>query len=101
MKLLTIVVHKESEQLLLKPVRELQQISGFTYSHAEGHGSHIQSDGFLQARDQLIGHSPRIRIDILADPESCQLVVERLKETEGLKGHAVYWITPVEESGHL
>ncbi len=101
MKILTLVVHTEAQQAVLEKIRELQAISGFTFSHAEGHGTHIENDDFLAARDQVVGHAPRLRVDMLLDEASCAQVMGALKGTPALQGHAVYWVSPVDESGHL
>ncbi|MCU7945999.1 MAG: DUF3240 family protein [Candidatus Thiodiazotropha sp. (ex Cardiolucina cf. quadrata)] len=51
MKILTILIHSEAQQELLDKIRSLKVINGFTFSHAEGHGTHVESDDFLAARE--------------------------------------------------
>ncbi|MCU7839808.1 MAG: DUF3240 family protein [Candidatus Thiodiazotropha sp. (ex Troendleina suluensis)] len=102
MKILTILIHSEAQQELLDKIRSLKVINGFTFSHAEGHGTHVESDDFLAARENVVGHSARLRVDILLDEASCEQIIAVLKESEGmLKDHAVYWVTAVDSSGHI
>ena len=102
MKVLTIVVHSEAKQQLLDVLRDAKEISGFTFSHAEGHGAHLENDKFLAARDQLVGHSARLRVDLLLNESACRHVIESVKNAGGLmKGHSVYWVSKVEESNHF
>ncbi|MCU7945998.1 MAG: DUF3240 family protein [Candidatus Thiodiazotropha sp. (ex Cardiolucina cf. quadrata)] len=50
----------------------------------------------------MVGHSARLRVDILLDEASCEQIIAVLKESEGmLKDHAVYWVTAVDSSGHI
>lgn len=100
MNILTVVVHTEAQPQLLEKIQEFQ-VSGFTFSHAEGYGSQIESDDFLAARDRAVGHAPRLRVDLLLDDGACDQVITALKDTDALKGHSVYWVTSVKESGHL
>ncbi len=67
MKILTLIIHTNAQQALTDQLRTLEQVSGFTFSHAEGHGTEIVSDAFLSARDKVVGHTPRVRVDILLE----------------------------------
>lgn len=102
MKILTVITHSEAKQQFLDEVHKLSEISGFTFSHAEGHGTHLEVDGFLAARDQVVGYSARIRVDLLLEDSDCGHVIKALKDSDGLlEGHSVYWVSSVEESGHF
>jgi nitrogen regulatory protein P-II 1 len=102
MKHLTLIIHTNVQQDMADQLRSLEQISGFTFSHAEGHGVEVESDPFLSARDKVVGYTPRIRVDILLEDGDVDLVLESLrKTTNGVEGQGIYWVTAVEQSGHL
>ncbi len=102
MKHLTLIIRTSVQQDLADQLRSLEQVSGFTFSHAEGHGVQVESDPFLSARDKVVGYTPRIRVDILLQDSDVNSVLDALRNTAyGVKGHGVYWVTAVEESGRL
>ena len=102
MKILTLIVHANTQQELADQLRTLNQVSGFTFSHVEGHGAQVESDPFLSARDKVVGYTPRVRVDILLDDADVSVVLNALRQAENnVTGQGVYWTTPVEEGGHL
>jgi nitrogen regulatory protein P-II 1 len=102
MKHLTLIIHTDAQQDMADQLRSLEQVSGFTFSHAEGHGVEAESDPFLSARDKVVGYTPRIRVDILLEDGDVDLVLESLrKTTRGIEGQGIYWVTAVEQNGHL
>ncbi len=102
MKHLTLIIHTNVQQAMADQLHSLDQVSGFTFSHAEGHGAEVDSDPFLSARDEVVGYTPRIRVDILLEDDDVALVLESLrKKIDGIEGQGIYWVTDVEQSGHL
>jgi len=102
MKHLTLIIHTNEQQDLADQLRTLKPISGFTFSHAEGHGVQVESDPFLSARDKVVGYTPRVRVDILLEDSDIGSVLDTLRNTTyGIKDHGIYWVTPVEQSGRL
>ena len=102
MKMLTLIVHTDVQQKLADLLRTLAQVSGFTFSHVEGHGIEVESDVFLSARDTVVGYIPRIRTDILLEDADVAVVLARLCNKENcMTGQGIYWITPVDKGGHL
>ena len=75
MKLLTLVVHTDVQQDLVALLRNMDQVSGFTIIHAEGHGEEEESDKFLSARDKVVGFAPRIRTELLLETNASPDVV--------------------------
>lgn len=100
MKHLTLIIHKNVQQDLADKLRTLVQVSGFTFSPAEGHGVQVESDPFLSARDKVVGYTPRVRVDILLEDSDLELVLDSLCSNNGVGGHGIYWVTAVEQSGH-
>ena len=49
MKYLTLIIHPNVQQDMADQLRNLWQVSGFTFSHAEGRGVEVESDPFLSA----------------------------------------------------
>ena len=102
MKHLTLILHPHVQQDMADQLRSLEQVSDFTFSHAEEHRVQVESDPFLSARDKVVGYTPRIRVDILLEDSDVDLVLESLRKTTyGVEGQGIYWVTAVEQSGHL
>ena len=102
MKHLVLIVRTKVQQDLANQLRALEEVNGFTFSHVEGHGEHVERDPFLSSRDKLVGYTPRIRVDILLEDSDVEPVLDVLRDTTyGVKDHAIYWITAVEQSGRL
>ncbi|WP_177418291.1 DUF3240 family protein [endosymbiont of Lamellibrachia barhami] len=102
MKHLTLIIHTNVQQDMADQLRSLEQVSGFTFSHAEGHGVQVESDPFLSARDKVVGYTPRVRVDILLQDSDVEPVLDTLRNTTyGVEGNGIYWVTAVEQSGRL
>ena len=102
MKHLTLIIHTNVQQDLADQLRALDQVSGFTFSAAEGHGVQAESDPFLSERDKVVGYTPRVRVDILLEDDDVDLVLESLrKTTHGVEGQGIYWVTAVEQNSRL
>lgn len=102
MKHLTLVVHGNVQPDLADTLRSLDQVQGFTFTHVEGHGTHIEHDPFQSARDRVVGYVPRIRVDILLEDADVESVLTILgKEDTGFAGLGIYWVTGVEQYGRL
>ena len=80
----------------------MEQVPGFTFSHAEGHGIQVEHDPFLSARDKVVGYVPRVRVDILLEDADVDAVLNTLRSTKnGADGRGIYWVTAVEKNGRL
>lgn len=102
MKNLTLIIHTNAQQDLADQLRSMEQITGFTFSHVEGHGVQVESDPFLSARDKVVGYTPRVRVDILLEDNEVNSILNDLRKTmKGMDNHGLFWITAVEQSGRL
>ena len=102
MKILTLIVHTNVQQTLSDLLRTMDQVSGFTFTHVEGHGADIEKDGFVAAHDKAVGYIPRIRTDLLLNDTDVKTVLQAVSGTDiGISGQGFYWVTPVEAGGHL
>jgi len=102
MKHLTLIIHTNVQQDLANKLRTMKQVSGYTFSSAEGHGEQAESDTFLSARDEVVGYTPRIRVDILLEESDISSVLDTLRSTtRDIEGNGIYWVTAVEQSGRL
>ena len=102
MKHLILITHTDYQQDLSDQLRNLEQVSGFTFSQVEGHGVEEESDPFLSARESVVGHTSRIRLDILLQDKDVDTVLNTLSSSiNGIEGHGIYWVTAVEKKGHL
>lgn len=102
MKQLTLIIHSNVQQDMADQLRSLEQVSGFTFNHAEGRGVQVESNPFLSARDKVVGYTPRIRVDILLEDGDVESVLDTLRNARyGVEGNSIYWVTAVEQSGRL
>lgn len=102
MKHLTLVVHGNLQQDLADKLRSLSQVQGFTFTHVEGHGTHVEHDPFQSARDRVVGYVPRIQVDVLLEDMDVATVLAALSEADNsFAGQGIYWVTPVEQHGRL
>ena len=102
MKVLTLIVHAAVQQDIGDILRGLEKVSGFTITHVEGHGAQTDSDPFLSARDKVVGHVPRVRVEILIADENIDAVLDAVCGTAcSVRGQGVYWITSIDRHGRL
>ena len=102
MKSLVMIIHTSAQQGIADLLRGLDQIKGFTFSHAEGHGIHSEEDLFLSARDKVVGYMPQMRVDILLEDSDVEIVLSAIRTAQGITiDQGFYWVTPVELHGHL
>ena len=100
MKQLTLIIHTDAQQDLTDQLHSMEQVSGFTFSHVEGHGVEAEDDAFLSARDKVVGYTPRIRVDILLEKDNIDLVLQALRTASaGIVDQGIYWVTAVEQNG--
>jgi len=100
MKILTLIVHTNVQQALSDLLRSMDQVSGFTFTHVEGHGADIEKDGFVAAHDRALGFIPRIRTDLLLQEADVDAVLAAVAHT-AISGQGFYWVSPVDAGGHL
>lgn len=102
MKNLMLIVHADLEQALSDTLRSFAQVTGFTFTRVEGHGSQDEHDTALTARDCVIGYTPHVRVDILLQDEDVDDVLTVLRVADcGLTGRGIYRVTAVERQGAL
>jgi nitrogen regulatory protein P-II 1 len=102
MKNLILIVHADIEQALADVLRGLKPVSGFTFTHVEGHGAQDERDPALSARDRVVGYTPHVRVDIMLKGEDVEAVLAALHDSRcGVAGRGVYWVTEVERQGQL
>lgn len=102
MKNLMLIVHADLEQALADTLRSFAQVTGFTFTQVEGHGSQDEHDAALTERDRVIGYTPHVRVDILLQDEDVDDVLTVLRAADcGLTGRGIYRVTAVERQGAL
>lgn len=101
MKILTLIVHADSQQNLADLLRGQPSITEFTFTHIEGHGVQDEDDAFLSSRDRVVGYVPRVRVDILLHDADMKLLLTALRAAPGIAGNGLYWITPADDQGRL
>jgi len=102
MKNLMLIVHADLEQALADTLRGFVQVTGFTFTRVEGHGTQDEHDYVLSARDRVVGYTPHVRVDILLMDEDVDEILKALRAANcGLAGRGIYRVTAVEEQGAL
>lgn len=102
MRKLTLIVHADVEQALADVLRGMDRITGFTFTHVEGHGPQDESDPALSARDRVVGYTPHVRVDIVLEDADVDAVLERLRMLNGgMAGRGMYWVSDVVRQGRL
>lgn len=102
MKNLILIVRADSQQRLADTLRGLQQVSDFTFTPVEGHGTQAAQDHSISARERVVGYTPQVRVDILLEAADVKPVLAALGQPDiGLQGRCIYWITAVEQHGQL
>lgn len=96
--LLTLVmpadIAQQVEDLLLE---HPELIGGFTTSAANGHGSSVHLVG---PAELVSGHSPRIQIQTVGEPECLRAVLGLLRQRLP-RVNLFYWLVPVLECGRI
>jgi nitrogen regulatory protein P-II 1 len=102
MKNLVLIMRADAQQRLADVLRTLPGVSGFTFTHAEGHGPLASRDPSVSARDLVVGYTPHVRVDLLLDDADIAPLLEALAVTDfGVHGHCLYWVLPVLDHGRL
>lgn len=102
MKILTMIVSADVKQVLADTLHGLKQLSGFTFTDVEGHGTKAARDPMLSARNDVVGYVPHVRVDILLESKDVAGVLDALRNCQcGLAGRGRYWVTAVESQGQL
>jgi nitrogen regulatory protein P-II 1 len=102
MKNLTLVVHADLRQSLADVLRNLKQVSGFTFTPVQGHGPQDEHDPALSAHDRVVGYTPHVRVDIVLHDMDVDSVLASLRDADGgISGRGVYWVTAAEKYGPL
>ena len=102
MKRLTLIVHTDVQQDLTNHLRSMEKVPGFTFSRVEGHGVHGEKDSFLEARDEVVGHKPRVQVHVFLEDADVHFVLNELrKTTHGVEGEGIYWVSAVDRYGRL
>ncbi|MBL7003724.1 MAG: DUF3240 family protein [Gammaproteobacteria bacterium] len=102
MKILTLIAHTGVQQELTDLLRSMDQISGFTFTHVEGHGDEVEADSFVSARDEVVGYIPRIRTDLLIQDDDLDSILSTFFDKQNnITGQGIYWVTSVENGGHI
>ena len=101
-KNLTLIVHSDVQQSLADVLRSLDFVTGFTFTHVEGHGTQSHHDISLSTRDLVVGYVPHVRVEVLLEEDRIESVLAALGQNGmGIAGRSVYWVTPVERFGRL
>ena len=102
MKCLTLFVHASLEHELVDRLRGDERVSGFTLTPCQGHSTSTEDDPFLATRDRVIGHVPRLRIEIVLEDEIVTSVLEGLRECGPPGASLGAWhVTDVLDFGRL
>ncbi len=98
---LTLYLHPAEEYVVLDALRSFQEISGFTLTRCEGHGSEEFLDGGTPAADLVVGFVPRLRIEVVMEAGALDRLLEQIQAGLGPGSRGHFAVTPVLRSGPL
>ncbi|MCP3914562.1 MAG: DUF3240 domain-containing protein [bacterium] len=102
MKLLTLYLPQQAQELLLDRLSTYSEVSGFTITECQGHSTRDQDTAAGAIRDRVVGYVPTVRIELILEAPAARDVVKRLREELGTEGRlATYSVVDVEEFGRL
>lgn len=102
MKEIKAVIRPNKLPALRDALRAIPGFPGMTISKAEGcsapsrHAPH-------NIKDELTDYTPKVRIEIVADDEVAEVVVDRIIAiaTTGHIGDGLVWVTPIERAAFM
>lgn len=87
-------VAQQVEDLLLE---HPELVSGFGTSLVDGHGSAVQ---LVEPGELVSGHSPRVQIQTVGDPDRLQTMLRMIREHYP-HANIFYWLAPTLEVGRI
>lgn len=102
MKVLTLYAPVSNEGTLLDLLRVQPEVSGFTLTRAEGHSASAHGAQMEAAVDRVVGHVPRLRIELFLEDEGVASVLQCLRQGAGAGLSSISWtVTAIEEQGRF
>lgn len=98
---LTLYLHPAEEYVVLDALRASREVTGFTLTRCEGHGSGDSVDVSGAPADQVVGFVPRMRIEVILETEALDRVLARIQSGLGPTSRGHFAVTPVLRSGPL
>ena len=99
---LTLLADSSIKQSLADLLRSMAEVEDFIFTNVEEHSAQLVQDPLLSERDKVVGYVPRIKVDILLNESTLDVVRNALCAPEcGLVGRCRYWVTPVSDHGGL
>lgn len=102
MKHLILIIHADLKQSTADLLHGLEEVDGFTFTNAEGHGSQSNNDLNLSDTDKVVGYVPRLRVDILLDDLKVEAVLRVFRQNnKSPQKLNFYWVTDVIDLGRF
>lgn len=101
MQKLTLIVHASKQRDLADRLHTLPEVSGFSFSHIEGHGAHAHEHIELSAHDKVVGYAPYVRVELVLPEAQIEVVLAALRAESGIAAQGVYWVSPLTDYGRL
>ena len=99
---LSLLADASVKQSLADVLRAIPEVERFIFTHVEEHSHQLEHDALLSERERVVGYVPRVRVDILLDDASLDVVRGALGAAScGLAGQCRYWVTPVSEINQI
>ncbi len=99
---LALYLHSASAEDALDCLRSNEVVTGFTLIHCEGHSTEHHGQAAMEARDQVVGFVPRVRIEVILDGDAVEGVLQGLRTCLGSgKLQGIWTLTELRDSGRL
>lgn len=97
MKEIKAIVQPHRLPKIRSALRNIRNFPGMTVSKVEGCGHHVAKP-MQGIREELTDYSPKVRIDIVAQDDQLEGILQILVEVghTGQVGDGIVWVTPVE-----
>ena len=102
MKCLTLLMHAAVSDTFVDALRDDSVVSGFTVTRCEGHSANTADEPQVGARDLVVGHVPRVRIDLVLAAKDVDGVLGRLRAiARSDRSWGTWFVSDVDAFGHL
>lgn len=101
MILFTLIIESSSKALISDKLKELDFIDSFIFTGTECHNRQCEGDKKFNAHDLVVGHVPKLKLEVMIDHHYQAEFIEFLKSQPFLKNKTSYFILQLTEFSHL
>lgn len=96
MKNVSIIIKFSIKDELSDILKKESYINSFTLTSTECHNRQCEVDPQFSDRDLVVGHIPKIKVEVQIEDEYLDQLLEILKGVGGLKGNCSLYVTSLD-----